>query len=155
MITCNHCWFRQARFFQRHAVFLVYNLTDHFCRFGWGSIFFFLNFRGQNKSIIIVFTKYSLLFYLKWCICRLHFGQWCMRTKIRSSKKMSQVCSCQKWLIWKSNPPKLLFPWICVNVDLCIAPQGQTGGEGVTTQPATDGVWEGESLFLFVCLFFL
>lgn len=28
------------------------------------------------------------------------------------------------------------------------APQGQTGGEGVTTQPAADGVWEGEFSFL-------
>lgn len=25
-----------------------------------------------------------------------------------------------------------------------VAPQGQTGGEGVATQPATHGVWEGE-----------
>lgn len=30
---------------------------------------------------------------------------------------------------------------------VAVAPQGQTGGEGVTTQPATHGVWEGEFFF--------
>lgn len=56
----------------------------------------------------------------------------------------------QRMIAVGSNFP-LLAPVRLNYGGVCFVTQGQTGGAGFATQPAADGVWEGEFSFALVC----